>query len=849
MGYHDTTIDGVLHGKNTSAHGLTQHEAQKRLTTYGENKLREEHRDSLFTIFLRQFNDVVIYILLGATLISFLIQEYFDAYIILAILIFNAFLGFFQEFKAEKAVALLKKLTTLKAKVLRDGKIVEVSSTELVPGDVVVLEAGDKVPADVRLLEAHNLRTDEAPLTGESVPCDKNTEVLPKLTNLAERSNMLYSGTIVVRGTGKAVVVGTGMTTEIGKIAKMVQDAEHHTTPLQKKLKELGAFLGKLTVGVCVLVFLLGLLRGIELFETLLTAISLAVAAIPEGLPAVVTICLALSVQHMIKKKALIKRLKSIETLGSVTTICSDKTGTLTKNEMTVKKLYVNEQLIDVSGEGYVAEGDFKYNGKKTNPNDFRLLLSIAASCNNATDTVGDPTEMALLYAAKKGGIAKLERTGEIPFETEKKFMATQHKEFDYYKGAPEVILEMCSYINIKGKTRRLIERDRKKILETNEQLAEQALRVLGMAYKKGKDLYFVGLMGMIDPPKEGVKDAIALCKQAGIRSVMITGDHPLTAQAVGKMIGLEGHVIAGLEVEKYDDKKMQAVVKNHVIFARASSAHKVKILKALQANGEIVAMTGDGINDAPALKNADVGVAMSLRGTDVSRDAADMVLVDDHYSSIVAAVNQGRIVYDNIKRFVNYLLSANTAEVGVILVALLLGMPLPLLPVQILWINLMTDSWPALALGVEKGDKDIMRRKPRDPKENFMKGLKTFIFTTGIIGTIITLGVFAWEQAIGSSYVHSTTMALTTLIMFEVLRAYSCKSDKPFTNLFTNKWLHMAVLVSVGLQLVVLYTPLSVAFKVVPLMLADWIKVIGLAAAGYVTLEISKLFIKSHRQ
>ena len=845
MGFHDSDLKEVLQAKRSSQEGLSDLEAKKRLQAFGENKLEEEKKASFLTVFLRQFNDPVVYILIFATVISFFIKEYLDAYVILAILIFNACLGFFQEYKAEKAVALLKQLTTLKAKVLRDGKVKEIASTELVVGDVVVLEAGDKVPADMRLLEVNNLLTNEAPLTGESMPCSKELKILPKLTSLAERKNMVYSGTIVARGTGKAIVVATGMQTEIGRIAHMVQSAEKHETPLQLKLKELGKFLGYLTIGICIFVFFLGILRGIEIFETLLTAISLAVAAIPEGLPAVVTICLALSVQRMIKKKALIKRLKSIETLGSVTAICSDKTGTLTKNEMTVKKLYVNDQLIDITGQGYTTEGEFLKNGQKIQPKPFTRLLTIAASCNNATETLGDPTEMALLFAAKKAKIEKEPRKGEIPFETEKRFMATLHEGIDYYKGAPETILEMCTFIEINGKTRRLIDRDRKKILATNEQLAKDALRVLAMAYKKAGTLYFVGLMGMIDPPKEGVKEAIRLCTQAGIKSIMITGDHPKTAQAIAHQIGLQDKPVTGLEVEKYSEQEMQEVVKNHVIFARASSAHKVKILKAFQANGEIVAMTGDGINDAPALKNSDVGVAMSLRGTDVSRDAADMVLTDDHYASIVAAIEQGRIVYDNIKRFVNYLLSANAAEVGVILFALLLGMPLPLLPIHILWVNLMTDSWPALALGVEKGSKDIMKRKPRDPKEKFMQGLTLPIFVTGIIGTAITLGIFAWETSLGKSYLHATTMALTTLIIFEVLRAYSCKSSKPFTNLFSNKWLHLAVLISIGLQLVILYTPLSVAFKTVALNGGDWVKVLGLGISAFILLELSKLFVK----
>ncbi len=850
MTYHSQDIQEVLQEQQSSTNGLSDLEARRRVLQYGENKLHVERRDPPWKLFLRQFGDSVVYILLFATLVSFLVGEFLDAYVIIAILFFNALLGFFQEYKAERAVQLLQQLTVLKARVLRDGIVKEIPSTALVPGDIVLIEAGDKVPADVRIIDANNLQTNEAALTGESLPCSKFVKTLPRLVNLAERVNMLYSGTIVVRGTGRGIVVETGMKTELGKIATMVQEAGTHTTPLQKKLKQLGRFLGLIVFGICAFVFLFGLLRGLDFFEILLTAISLAVAAVPEGLPAVVTICLSLSVQYMIKRKVLVKRLKSIETLGSVTAICSDKTGTLTKNEMTVKKIYVDNKLIDVGGYGYSTEGTFVYDDKETDPRAFKLLLNIAASCNNATDTVGDPTEMALLYAAKKGGIhEKVERLGEIPFEAEKKYMATLHKGFAFYKGAPEVILKMCTGIILDGKKRRIIDRDRAKILGMNALLAQSALRVLAMAIKQDDQIYFVGLMGMIDPPKEGVREAMALCKQAGIRAIMITGDHPLTAEAIGKQIGFEGQVLSGPELEAASEADMKELVKTYSMYARASSTHKVKILKALQANGDIVAMTGDGLNDAPALKNADIGVAMSLKGTDVSRDAADMILTDDNFSSIVSAVEQGRIVYDNIKKFVNYLLSANAVEIGVIVGALVIGLPLPLLPLQILWLNLMTDSWPALALAVDAPSDDVMKRKPRDPKEHIISGLKYNILYTTLIGVTLILGVFIIEYETGQDLAEVRSIALTTLILFEILRAYNCKSSKPFTNLFSNKWLHFAAIVSIGLQVILLYTPLGTAFKVVPLSLWDWGQSIGLAVACFVLLEFSKLFVKHHHE
>ncbi|MEK6861833.1 MAG: HAD-IC family P-type ATPase, partial [Nanoarchaeota archaeon] len=725
MTYHSLDIKEVLRLKNTSFNGLNEEEATRRLKEYGENKLKEEKKIHPVTILLRQFNEVVIYILLFAAAISFFLKENLDGYVILAILVFNAILGFVQEYKAERSVELLRKLTSLKTKVIRNGIIKEILTSELIPGDIVYIEAGDKVPADLRIVEAKNLQTNEAALTGESLPCSKQINPIGKDVDLAERSNMLYSGTIVVRGVGKAVVVETGMNTEIGKIAQLVSEVKEGKTPLQVKLSDLGKFLGLITAVICLMIFGIGLMRNLGFFQMLLTAISLAVAAVPEGLPAVVTICLALSVQKMIKKNALIKKLKSIETLGDVTVIASDKTGTLTKNEMTVRKIFVNNKIVEVTGYGYNKEGEFYYDGKKINPKEFLKLLDIAATCNNATETTGDPTEMALLFAALKGDGSRLERIDEIPFDSDKKYMATIHRGFECYKGAPEVILDMCNYIEVDGKVRRLLDRDRKKILDTNHKFAEEALRVLAMAYKKGKDMYFVGMMGMIDPPKEGVKEAIALCGRAGIRSVMITGDHPMTAKAIAHQIGMDGKIFTGKELDVIDDEKLKEFVKEYDIYARTSSYHKVRILKALQANGEIVAMTGDGINDAPALKKADVGVAMSLRGTDVARDAAEMVLIDDNYSSIVNAIEQGRIVYDNIKKFVHYLISANTAEIGVILFSMVFALPLPLLPIHLLWINLMTDSWPALALGVDKPDSDVMRRKPRDPKESIFNNMK----------------------------------------------------------------------------------------------------------------------------
>ncbi len=839
MTYHSLDVNEVFRAKGTSVNGLTDAEAERRLNAVGENKLKEEKRVKPLQIFLRQFKEVVVYILLFATAVSFFLREYMDAYVILGIIVFDAVLGFVQEYKAERAVELLKKLTTLKTKVIRNGVVREILSTHLVPGDVVYLEAGDKVPADIRVFEARNSQTNEASLTGESLPCTKQTEAIGKEVELAERSNMLYSGTIVVRGTAKGVVVETGMNTEVGKIASMIQDVEETKTPLQVRFEKLGKALGIIVVCIAAVVFGIGILDGLGVYDMLLASISLAVAAVPEGLPAVVTICLALSVQRMIKSNALVKKLKSIETLGDVTVICSDKTGTLTKNEMTVTKMYVNNGFVDVTGFGYDTQGEFYLDGKTVDPKEFRLLLEIAMTCNNATRTVGDPTEMALVYAALKGGADRLERVDEIPFDADKKFMVTVHRGFSYYKGAPEVILEMCGYIDIEGKTRRLLERDKVKILGANQKMAGEALRVLAMAYEKHGEMHFVGMTGMIDPPKDNVAEAIKVCETAGIRSVMITGDHPMTAKAIAKLIGLDGQVVVGRELDGMSDEELRDVVRTCSIYARTSSYHKVKILKALQDNGEVVAMTGDGINDAPAIKRADVGIAMSLKGTDVSRDAAQMILTDDNFATIVNAVKHGRVVYDNIKKFVDYLLCANTVEVGVIFFALLLGFPLPLLAIHLLWVNLMTDSWPALALGVDSPDENVMKRKPRNKDEKITTGIMGKLVVTGAIGTIVILAAFYY---LGDGTEKARTIALSTLILFELFRAYSSRSKAAFANVFGNKWLNVAVLFSLGLQLLVMYTPLSVAFKIVQLTIKEWATVVVLGSIGYFGVESYKL-------
>tara|TARA_Y100000310_G_scaffold284091_1_gene306638 strand:- start:4005 stop:6575 length:2571 start_codon:yes stop_codon:yes gene_type:complete len=843
MFYHDKTIKEILDITATNESGLAQQEAALRLQEYGPNELKKEKKIGPIIIFLRQFNDVLVYILLFALIVSFIAGEKIDSYVILAILFFNALFGFIQEFKAERAIEFLRKLTTLNTRVIRDGQVMQIKSSEVVKGDIIVLESGDKVPADMRIIEEHNLLSDESALTGESTSVNKAVKALSRTAPLAERKNMLFSGTSIVRGTTKGVVVETAMKTELGKIAKMVQQAERQPTTLQVKLKEFGKFLGLVIGAICIIFFGIGMARGMPILEILMTAIALAVAAVPEGLPAVVTICLAIGVQRMVKKNALIRRLSSIETLGCITVICSDKTGTMTKNEMTVTKCYSNNKFYSVTGKGYNDLGEFVDNkNNQVNPQEeFPRMLQCAITCNNSTETTGDPTERALLFAAKKGKAEKIARKDEIPFDSDTKFMATTHNGFDYYKGAPEIILDMCSSIIIDNKKRRILPKDKKKILEANEQMAGDALRVLALAFKQDNSMYFLGLMGMIDPPKEGVSESLKLCESAGIIPIMVTGDHPITAKAIGEKIGMEGEAITGSELEKLDDEELKEKILNYSIYARVTSSQKVRILKAIQSRGEVVAMTGDGVNDAPALKNSDVGVAMSIKGTDIARDASDMVLTDDNFSSIVNSIKQGRVIYDNIKKFIKYLLSANMAEIGLIVVAMLVGLPLPLLPLQILWINLMTDSWPALALGVDPAGKNVMRKKPRETEENIMHNLKPFIISVGLIGTIVSLGMFLWGHNSGFAIEKTRTLTLTTLILFEMAVVYSAKSPRPFGGITNNKWLNIAVLFSIFLQLMVIYTPLNQLFQLTPLSLLEWVPMIILAIIGFLAVEYTK--------
>ena len=836
--------------------GLNTDEVVSRLETYGYNVLKEKKKISPIQIFFDQFKSFIVLILVAATIISLIIGEVLDSIVILIILLINAGFGFIQEYRAEKSIEALKKLSSLKAKVMRDGKEVLLDSKELVPGDVILLSEGDKIPADARLFEVYNFETQESSLTGESTPVRKIIEAISDEKKVADRTNMIYSGTIVTKGEGKAIVTGTAMDTEIGKIAKIIQETKEQLTPLQLKLRELGKWLGIMTIGICIIVFVTGITIGKhDVFPMFMTAISLAVAAIPEGLPAVVTISLALGVRRMVKRNALVRKLPSVETLGCTNVICTDKTGTLTCNEMTVRELFVDNEVIEVTGQGYSPEGRFS---KKKN--DLELLLKIGLRCNNSSVdfeenvVIGDPTEAALKVSAAKYGIKEAgKKVDEIPFDSDRKMMTSVHevglKRVMYTKGAVDILIKRCDQVMIDGKRQRLTRDYVKKVLAQNDEFAGKALRVLGFAYKElkssekaeEKSLVFVGMQAMMDPPRSEVKDAIEKCRKAGIKVVMITGDHMVTAKAVAEQIGIEGRCISGNDLDKI--KNLEKEVDDIGVYARVNPEDKIRIVTAFQKKGYVVAVSGDGVNDAPALKKADIGVAMGITGTDVAKESADMILLDDNFASIVNAVEEGRGIFDNIKKFVNYLLSSNLGEVLVIFVAGMLFQSLPLLAIQILWINLITDGLPALALGVDPIDPDIMSRKPRKKGKGIItKYLAWNIATIGIVICITTLVMFMIGRQ--TSIETARTMAFSTLVVLEIVRIQMIRHHYN-VGVFSNKWLVMAVLASFGLQLIVLYTPLSNIFKTVSLTLMMWVQIIIAAVVMLIFGGIISKFVR----
>ncbi len=922
--WHSMSAEDVLRRLDTQVQaGLSSAEAARRLEQYGPNQLVERPRPTFLQLVLDQLKSFVVILLIVASLISAVLGEWVESGAILAIVVLNAVMGVVQERRAEEALSALKKMAAPEAQTLRDGHRVAVPAAQLVPGDIVFLEAGNYVPADVRLVEAVNLQIDEAALTGESVPVTKTaTERMAMDAALGDRKNTAFMGTVVTYGRGRGVVVATGMRTQLGLIANMLQSVEEEETPLQKRLDQLGKTLGWGALAVCGLVFVVGILRALSegsltiahIVELFMIAVSLAIAAVPEGMPAIVTISLALGMREMVRRHALIRRLSSVETLGSATVICSDKTGTLTQNAMTVTRLWVDGTLVEVTGSGYKPEGEFRVGGQKVDleslpavrtalwvgalNNDAQLERLEGENGNSGFRIIGDPTEGSILVAAAKAGILQSDLSGiypraqEIPFDSSRKRMLTVHSieqiipedssplyEKDRperyaiaVKGAPDVVLRLCSfYQTAEDRPAPLDDAGRQRILDANDAMTRDALRVLGLAYRletvmpeqvrseeMEKDLIFVGLVGMIDPARAEVHPALEKARKAGIRTIMITGDYPNTARAIAESIGLLApghHVLTGAQIGELDDEALTREVELTDVFARVSPEHKMRIVNALRANNEVVAMTGDGVNDAPAIKRADIGVAMGITGTDVAKETADMVLTDDNYASIVAAIEQGRIIYSNIRKFVYYLLSCNLAEIGIIFLGTLFLSKSPLTALQLLWLNLVTDGAPALALGTEKGDPDIMEQKPRPPKEPIINRfmLIGIAFQTVAI-TAVTLAAF-WIGTTSPEHVHyAETMAFVTLSVSELLRAYTARSEYyPLFRIgfFSNRWMNWAVLSSLALIMAVVYVPfLSSIFDTEALGWAQWAEIIPLLIIPSLVAEVTKaVFGKTMKQ
>jgi Ca2+-transporting ATPase len=866
---------------NTSAAGLSNQEAQRRLAEYGPNELQAAHRISPWTLFLQQFKNVLIIILLVATVISAFLGHEIEAIAIAVIVLLAVLLGFVQEYRAERAIEALRQMAAPTASVLRDGQEVEIPARELVPGDVIILRAGDKIPADARLIEAVNLQIEEAALTGESVPVEKTTAPLDSPNPpLGDRINIAYAGTAATYGRGRAVVVATGMNTEFGKIAKMLETVETGRTPLQENLDKVGSSLAWASLVVVGLIVALGLLRGQPFVEMLIFGVALAVAVVPEALPAVVTISLAIGVQRMVRRHALMRRLSAVETLGSTSVICSDKTGTLTKDEMTIRKVYVAGKTLDVSGAGYEPKGQYSLEGITLEPSGpgspgLKQLLQAAALASDAHIVhqpqghwaiKGDPTEGAMVVAAAKIGLDKDEldvrfpRVNEIPFTSETKRMTTLHKIGQSVvacsKGAPEIILGSCTKQLTDNGEMSFEAADRTAILEIARRMAGEALRVLAVASRSNAELEsaeqemtFLGLVGMIDPPRPEAKIAVGTCENAGIKAVMITGDHPITAQAIAREMGIlkTGRVVTGDELEVMTDAELEREVQNIEVYARVSPAHKLRVVTALQKKGQIVAMTGDGVNDAPALKKADIGIAMGITGTDVSKEAAAMTLTDDNFASIVAAVEEGRGIFSNIKKYLMYLLSSNLGEIGLMGVATLAGMPLPLSAVQILFVNLFTDGLPALALAVDPPEKDLMQRKPRNPRTGiFTRPVVVLMMAGGIWSTIVNLGLFVWARHSGRSIEEAMTMTFMSLVLIQFFKAYNFRSDRHsvLNHPFANKWLNWAILMELVVLLLIVYLPfLHRPFGTYSLPLVDWVLIIALSFSVSPVLELVKWF------
>jgi P-type Ca2+ transporter type 2C len=875
--------------------GLSDEEADKRLAEHGPNQLKEKEGRHPFLFFLDQFKDFIILVLIGAALVSGFLREWVDALAIVAIVIINAVLGFLQEYKAEKSLAALKKLASPSSKVIRGGRLRSIPASGLVPGDLVEIEAGDHIPADCRVVwSSANFNVEEASLTGESTAVPKTTgRIESEETALADRRNMVFAGTSAVTGKARAIVGTTGMNTELGHIAGMIQQIAGETTPLQRKLEQFGKWIVYICFGLVGIVFLLEWLRGGKIIDVFLTSVSLAVAAIPEGLPAVVTIALALGVQRMVKRHALIRKLPSVETLGCATVICSDKTGTLTKNEMTVQAVYAGGRIFSVTGIGYDPEGGILQDGKTVQNlalfPDLHQTLLCGVLCNGARLVrksgayviAGDPTEGALLTAAAKAGIHKGETESdfpfvdEIPFDSDRKRMTVMRREGTgvtaFTKGAPDMLTDRCDSILEDGRVRPLTEGDRNRIREANDKFGSSAMRVLALARRSAdgferpfeieaveKNLIFLGLAAMIDPPREEARQAIAACKTAGIRTVMITGDHRNTAVAIARQLGFfydDSRALTGEELDGISEEEFRGQVKQIPVYARVSPEHKLRIVKAWKSHGDVVAMTGDGVNDAPAVKEADIGVAMGITGTDVTKEVSDMVVTDDNFASIVAAVEEGRGIYDNIKKFIHYLLSCNTGEILVMFLSSLAGLPVPLLPIQILWVNLVTDGLPALALGVDPPDPGIMRQQPRPPDEGVMTRRSAMrILLQGAFIAACSLFAFTFVYFVEKGGIErARTAAFVVLAVSQLFHAFNCRNARESLfkiGIFSNFKLVLAAGISFLLQTAAVYLPfLQKVFKTVPLGGFDWAFVVAVSSFPFWAMELVKWVARIKRK
>ena len=879
--WHTLPVEDIFLKLNSSPGGLINTEAVRRLDEYGPNELQVTGRISPWALLLEQFKNALIVILVKATVISAFLGHGVESIAIAVIVLFAVLLGFAQEYRAERAIEALRRMAAPTANVLRDDKETKIPARDLVPGDIIFISTGDKIPADARLTEAINLQIEESALTGESVAVEKHTAPLDNMDlSQGDRKNMAFAGTAVTYGRGRGIVVTTGMDTEFGKIAQMLQTVKTGRTPLQENLDRAGRILAWAALVLVVIIVALGLFRGQPFIEMLIFGIALAVAVVPEALPAVVTISLAIGVQRMVKRHALIRRLPAVETLGSTSVICSDKTGSLTKDEMTARKIFVAGQILDISGAGYEPKGHF-YNDDQAVElfDELKQLLQAAALASDThivsseTDdhwqVKGDPTEGALITAAAKAELYKVDldaqfpRINEIPFTSETKRMTTLHKESSgvvvaYSKGALEIILDSSTHYLAKDGVIPINQEIKAMIFETAKSMANQAMRILAVASKQNavletaeQDMTFLGFVGMIDPPRPEVRAAIQTCEQAGIKVVMITGDHPLTAQAIARELGIlkNGRQVTGTELEAMSDEEFEQEVENIEVYARVSPSHKLRVVNALQKKDHIVAMTGDGVNDAPALKKADIGIAMGITGTDVTKEAAAMTLTDDNFASIVAAVEEGRGVFGNIKKYLMYLISSNIGEIGLMAVASLVGLPLPLSAVQILYVNLATDGLPALALAVDPPEADLMRRKPRNPRTGlFTRPVIILMAVGGVWSTIVNTGLFAWNLKFSGSLEHAMTMTFISLILIQFFKAYNFRSDHQsvLNAPFANKWLNLSIIQGVIFLALIVYVPfLQKPFGTYALPLIDWVVAFLLAASVSPVLEIVKLFIR----